>query len=82
MLERPGTGEQSRDSAVQSQKVDSRKGQVGTALSKPAFSAGTPPPKGAGGLGTSCCPRVHQGASVRAESGGWVWGEWTQNPEV
>lgn len=30
VLERPGTGEQSRDSAVQSQEVDSRKGQVGT----------------------------------------------------
>lgn len=53
MLERPGTGEQSRDSAVQSQKVDSRKGQVGTALSKPAFSLPSPLelplPKEAGG---------------------------------
>lgn len=53
VLERPGTGEQSRDSAMQSQKVDSRKGQVGTALSKPAFSLPSPLelplPKEAGG---------------------------------
>lgn len=26
--------------------------------------------------------REQGGASVRAQSGGWVWGEWTPNPKV